>query len=110
MIRGGASPFYLLGLVAVIGTMLGWLYATSETLEVLVRDKRVEQGELRRGRPVDVYVLLTDQGRLPISGLPLIGASDAGGVYAAVRSGQRYRMRITTSPWSGERAIIEIDP
>ena len=106
----GLNPSYLLFLVVLIGGMLGWLYATSETVEVVVQEKRIEEGESRRGLPVDLHVLLTDQGRLPISSLPVIGYLDAAGVYAGIRPGRRYRLRIATLPWSGDRMVIEIYP
>jgi hypothetical protein len=109
MIRG-TSPYYLLFLVVLIGGMLGWLYATSETVEVVVQEKRIEAGESRRGLPVDLHVLLTDQGRLPISDWPVIGYMDAAEVYAGIRPGRRYRVRIATLPWSGNRMVIGIDP
>lgn len=108
MIRG-TSPHHLLFLVVLIGGMFGWLYATSETVEVLVREKRVEEGQSRRGLPVDVHVLLTDRGRLPISSLPLVGYLDADEIYAGIRPGQRYRMRIASWPWSENRMILDID-
>jgi hypothetical protein len=109
MIRG-AKPAYLLFLIVLIGGMLGYLYATSETVELLVQDKRIEEGRSRRGRPVEVHVLLTDQGRLPISGWPVVGYMDAAEVYAGIRPGRRYTMRIATMPWSGNRMVIGIDP
>jgi hypothetical protein len=109
MIRG-TSPYYLLFLIVLIGGMLGWLYATSETVEVVVQEKRLEEGKSRRGLPVDVHVLLTDRGRLPISELPLIGYLDAAEVYAGIRPGRRYRMRIVSWPWSGDHMVIEIYP
>jgi hypothetical protein len=109
MIRG-PNPYYLLFLIVLVGGMLGWLYATSETVEVLVQEKRLEEGTSRRGLPVDIHVLLTDRGRLPISGLPLIGYLDVAEVYAGIRPGRRYRMRIASLPWSGNRMVIEIDP
>jgi hypothetical protein len=102
----GHNPSYLLLLVVLIGGMGGYL----PTVEVVVREKRVEQGESRRGLPVDVRVLLTDRGLLPISGLPLIGYLDAAEVYAGIRPGRRYRMRLASRPWSGDRMVIEIYP
>ena len=106
----GHNPSYLLLLVVLIGGMVGYLYATSQTVEVVVREKRVEQGESRRGLPVDVRVLLTDRGLLPISGLPLIGYLDAAVVYAGIRPDRRYRMRFASRLWSGDRMVIEIYP
>ncbi len=108
MIRG-PKPSYLLFLVVLIGGMVGWLYATSETIEVVVHEKRIEDGKSRRGLPADLHVLLTDQGRLPISSLPLIGYLDAAEVYAGIRPGRRYTVRIATLPWSGSRMVIGID-
>jgi hypothetical protein len=109
MIRG-PNPSWLLFLVVLIGGMLGWLYATSEMVEVVVEEKHIEEGESRRGFPVDLHVLLTDQGRLPISGLPVIGYMNPADVYAGIRPGRRYRVRVATFPWSGNRMVIGIDP
>ena len=102
----GLNPSYLLLLVVLIGGMVGYL----PTVEVVVREKPVEQGESRRGLPVDVHVLLTDRGLLPISGLPLIGYLDAAEVYAGIRPGRRYRMRFASRLWNGDRMVIEIYP
>lgn len=69
----------------------------------MVQEKRIEEGKSRRGLPVDVHVLLTNRARLPISGLPLIGYLDAAEVYAGIRPGRRYRMRIASGPWSDDQ-------
>ena len=102
----GLNLSYLLLLVVLIGGMVGYL----QTVEVVVREKRVEQGESRRGLPFDVHVLLTDRGLLPISRLPLIGDPDAAEVYAGIRPDRRYRMRFASRPWSGDRMVIETYP
>ena len=44
------------------------------------------------------------------SGLPPIGYLDAAEVYAGIRPGRRYRMRLASRPWSGDRMVIEIYP
>ena len=75
-----------------------------------MQEKRLEAGPSRRGLPVDVHVLLTERGRLPISSLPRIGYLDSAEVYASIRPRRRYRMRIASMPWSGDRMVIDIWP
>jgi hypothetical protein len=97
----GPDPSYLLLLVVLTDGTLRYLYATIETVEAAVREKRPEPGRSRRGLPVDVHVLLTERGPLPISRLRLIGHLDAAAVYAGIRPGRRCRIRPAGWPWSG---------
>lgn len=94
----GPDASYLLLLVVLIGGMAGYLYATGETTDAPVREKRVAQGESRRALPIDAHVLLTDRGPVPISGLLLIGYLDAAEVCPGIRPGRRYRMQLASWP------------
>jgi hypothetical protein len=94
----------------LIGGMVGYPYATSAAVDVVVREKRLEQGESRRGLPVVVHVPLPDRGPLPMSGLPLIGYRDPAEVYAGIRPGRRYPMRLASWPWRRDRMVTEICP
>lgn len=88
------SPWYVAGLVVFILAATGYVYATSEVQRVVVTGKHVETARGRRG-DVELYVLDTNRGALPILQFPLIGYwSGVDAVYEGVRAGTTIEARV----------------
>lgn len=88
-------------LFVVIGGMFGYLYVTSEVIEVQVAGKRTEQTVWRPGVGTAEYVIETKKyGDLPFSTLPLMGYFwGAAEAYEELRVGGSYRLRIVDFPF-----------
>ncbi len=93
------SPWYIAFLVAFIGGVMGYVYSTSEIHTVQITGKRIEEGRSRYGSTSDVYVLMTDRGRMPILKFPVIGyAFGVAGVYDGIRPGSTIQVRVGSWP------------
>ena len=93
------SPWYFALLIAFIGGVMGYVYFTSEIHTVQITGKRIEEGRSRYGSTSDVYVLMTDQGRMPILKFPIIGyVFGVEDVYNGIRSGSTIQVRVGNWP------------
>ena len=93
------SPWYIVLLIALIGGVMGYVYFTSEVRTVQVTGKRVEAGRSRYGTSSEVYVVETDQGRMPILKFPIIGyVFGAENVYGSIRPGTSIWVRVGKWP------------
>ena len=93
------SPWYIFLLIALIGGVMGYVYFTSEVRTVQVTGKRIEAGRSRYGMSSEVYLIETDQGRMPILKFPVIGyVFGVDDVYGGIRSGSSIRVRVGKWP------------
>jgi hypothetical protein len=100
-------------LFILLGGMFGYLYATSEVIEVQVAGKRIQQTVWRPGVGTEEYVIETKKfGDLPFSTLPLMGYFwGAAEAYNGLRVGGRYRLRTVDYPFiprPDNVAVIEV--
>lgn len=100
-------------LIAVFGAMFGYLYATSEVIEVQVMGKRIQQTTWRPGLGTDEFIIETKKnGDLALSSLPLMGYFwGAAEAYERLRVGGGYRLRIVEYPFiqrPGNVAVIQV--
>ncbi len=88
-------------LIIVIGGMFGYLYATSEVIEVQVTGKRIQQIYWRPGAGTNEYVIQTKKnGDLTLSSLPLMGYFwGSAEAFEGLRIGGRHRLRIVDYPF-----------
>ncbi len=91
---------YSVFLTVIFGGMFGYLYATSDIIEVQVTGKRIQEGIWRPGVGTDDYIIETEKnGDLGLSTLPFMGYFWGGGAaFEGLRIGGRYRLRIVNYP------------
>ena len=93
------SPWYIVGLIALIGGVMGYVYFSSEVRTVQVTGKRIEEGRSRYGMSSEAYLIETDQGRMPILKFPIIGyAFGAEDVYDSIKAGSSIQVRVGKWP------------
>ncbi len=93
------SPWYIVVLIALIGGVMGYVYFSSEVRTVQVTGKRIEQGRSRYGMSSEVYLIETNQGRMPILKFPVIGyAFGAKDAYDSIRAGSSIQVRVGKWP------------
>ena len=93
------SPWYIVFLIAFISGVMGYVYFTSEVRTVQVTGKHIEEGRGRYGSTSKVYVLETDQGRMPILKFPIIGyVFGVEELYEGIRSGSTIQVRVGDWP------------
>ena len=117
-LRGGIGNvreflLYSTFLMVVFGAMFGYLYATSEVIEVQVMGKRIQQTIWRPGLGTNEYIIETKKnGDLALSSLPLMGYFwGAAEAYERLRVGGGYRLRIVEYPFiqrPGNVAVIQV--
>lgn len=89
-----------IGVLAVfIVGVSGYAYAQSEVMTVVVTDKYIEDVPMRRGRTGQRYVLVTNEGDLPILKFPVLGyTSGVEDVYAGLVPGTSVKVRVAKWP------------
>ena len=87
-------------LIVVFGAMFGYLYVTSEVVEVKVTGKQVREVVWRPSADPNEYVIETRRhGDLVLSTLPFMGYFwGRAEVYHGIRVGGTYRLRIIKFP------------
>lgn len=100
-------------LIVVFGAMFGYLYATSEVIQVQVTGKRIQQTTWRPCVGTDEYVIQTKKnGDLGLSTLPLMGYCWGGAeAFERLRVGGSIRLRIVNYPFiqrPGNVAVIQV--
>ena len=100
-------PLVIVFLIAATSGVMGYEYFTSEVRTVQVTGKHIEVGQIRRGF-TNVYVLETDQGRMPILTPPIIGYFlGVEDVYEGIRLGSTIQVRVGY-PLFGSPSVLAV--